>query len=81
MSSGGGAFFILKAYLKQKSQTLINQLDMQLVWAVADNNSASCDRNQMRWHHDTRLPIPYCRHYPVSDASSIWKFRIMDQTG
>ncbi|MGB2062745.1 MAG: hypothetical protein ACPHW3_09660 [Candidatus Puniceispirillales bacterium] len=49
-----------EAYLKQKSQTLINQLDMQLVWAVADNNSASCDNNQMRWHRyqitDTVLP-------------------------
>ncbi|MEC8728523.1 MAG: hypothetical protein VXX58_07065 [Pseudomonadota bacterium] len=49
-----------EAYLKQKSQTLINQLDMQLVWAVADNNSASCDHNQMRWHRyqitDTELP-------------------------
>ncbi|MGB2489183.1 MAG: hypothetical protein ACPIDZ_09590 [Candidatus Puniceispirillales bacterium] len=49
-----------EAYLKQKSQSLINQLDMQLVWAVADNNSASCDHNQMRWHRyqitDTVLP-------------------------
>ncbi|MGB0181464.1 MAG: hypothetical protein ACPF94_06855 [Candidatus Puniceispirillales bacterium] len=49
-----------EAYLKQKSQSLINQLDMQLVWAVADNNSASCDHNQMRWHRyqitDTELP-------------------------
>ena len=49
-----------EAYLKEKSRTLINQLDMQLVWAVSDDNSATCGNAQMRWHRyqitDKTLP-------------------------
>jgi hypothetical protein len=49
-----------EAYLKEKSRTLINQLDMQLVWAVSNDNNTTCDHAQMRWHRyqitDSTLP-------------------------
>ncbi len=49
-----------EAYLQQKSDQLIAQIDMQLVWAVANDNASSCDNDQMRWHRyeiaDAALP-------------------------
>ena len=49
-----------EAYLQQKSDQLIAQIDMQLVWAVANDNASSCENDQMRWHRytitDANLP-------------------------